>query len=435
MNRIFKLEIKRAFRNRLFAATLCVAFAICVWHFMENVWIWRMYVYYDTYPLSAYEKWIGADNASVQPLLLYLIMPALCAIPYGRSFYFDVKSGYAAQIISRGKKSDYIRAKYGAAFVSGALIGMIPLVFDFLLTAMVFPMVIPQVGTGTFPVAAMDIMSGVFYTHPLVYNLIFVLIDGCFWGLLNCAVLWAVNFVRNRFWILLTPFMSCSAKLPIYSFFVSVFFPGKGGLIMSALYLLGIVIGILVAFLYRGTLFKGEPVPFVMELPNYRLPGAKNVGQLLWEKAKDFLQKAFTVIFIATIVVWFLQSFDLKLNLVENSANSMLAMLSGLLVPVFRPLGLGDWRICTSLISGFMAKESVVATLEVLFGSSIATVLTPLAAATLLVFSLLYTPCVAAIASVRRELGGKWAIAVVLWQCFVAWVAAFLIHGIGMLLG
>ena len=235
--------------------------------------------------------------------------------------------------------------------------------------------------------------------------------------------------------ILLTPFMSCSAKLPIYSFFVSVFFPGKGGLIMSALYLFGILMGILVAFLYRGTLFQGEPVPFVMELPNYRLPGAKNVGQLLWEKAKDFLQKAFTVIFIATIVVWFLQSFDLKLNLVEDSANSMLAMISGLLVPLFRPLGLGDWRICTSLISGFMAKESVVATLEVLFGSSIATVLTPLAAASLLVFSLLYTPCVAAIASVRRELGGKWAIAVVLWQCFVAWVAAFLVHSIGLLMG
>ena len=235
--------------------------------------------------------------------------------------------------------------------------------------------------------------------------------------------------------ILLTPFMSCSAKLPIYSFFVSVFFPGKGGLIMSALYLFGILMGILVAFLYRGTLFQGEPVPFVMELPNYRLPGAKNVGQLLWEKAKDFLQKAFTVIFIATIVVWFLQSFDLKLNLVEDSANSMLAMVSSLLVPLFRPLGLGDWRICTSLISGFMAKESVVATLEVLFGSSIATVLTPLAAASLLVFSLLYTPCVAAIASVRRELGGKWAIAVVLWQCFVAWVAAFLVHGIGLLMG
>ena len=235
--------------------------------------------------------------------------------------------------------------------------------------------------------------------------------------------------------ILLTPFMSCSAKLPIYSFFVSVFFPGKGGLIMSALYLFGILMGILVAFLYRGTLFQGEPVPFVMELPNYRLPGAKNVGQLLWEKAKDFLQKAFTVIFIATIVVWFLQSFDLKLNLVEDSADSMLAMVSSLLVPLFRPLGLGDWRICTSLISGFMAKESVVATLEVLFGSSIATVLTPLAAATLLVFSLLYTPCVAAIASVRRELGGKWAIAVVLWQCFVAWVAAFLVHSIGLLMG
>ena len=228
--------------------------------------------------------------------------------------------------------------------------------------------------------------------------------------------------------ILLTPFMSCSAKLPIYSFFVSVFFPGKGGLIMSALYLFGILMGILVAFLYRGTLFQGEPVPFVMELPNYRLPGAKNVGQLLWEKAKDFLQKAFTVIFIATIVVWFLQSFDLKLNLVENSANSMLAMLSGLLVPVFRPLGLGDWRICTSLISGFMAKESVVATLEVLFGDSIATVLTPLAAATLLVFSLLYTPCVAAIASVRRELGGKWAIGVVALQCGMAWIIAFLVN-------
>ena len=235
--------------------------------------------------------------------------------------------------------------------------------------------------------------------------------------------------------ILLTPFMSCTAKLPIYSFFVSAFFPKKGGLIMSGLYVLGILTGILIAFLYKGTLFKGEPVPFVMELPNYRMPGAKNVAQLLWEKAKDFLQKAFSVILIATIVVWFLQSFDLHLNMVEDSAKSILAAVSGFLVPVFQPLGLGDWRICTSLISGFMAKESVVATLEVLFGSSIATVLTPLAAATLLVFSLLYTPCVAAIASVRRELGGKWAIAVVLWQCFVAWVAAFLVHSIGLLMG
>lgn len=235
--------------------------------------------------------------------------------------------------------------------------------------------------------------------------------------------------------ILLTPFMSCSAKLPIYAFFTAAFFPKYSALVMVLLYFGGIFMAVLMAMLMQGTLFQGEAVPFVMELPNYRMPGAKNVGQLLWEKAKDFLQKAFTVIFIATIVVWFLQSFDLKLNLVENSANSMLAMLSGLLVPVFRPLGLGDWRICTSLISGFMAKESVVATLEVLFGDSIATVLTPLAAATLLVFSLLYTPCVAAIASVRRELGGKWAIAVVLWQCLVAWVAAFLVHGIGMLLG
>ena len=235
--------------------------------------------------------------------------------------------------------------------------------------------------------------------------------------------------------ILLTPFMSCTAKLPIYSFFVSAFFPKKGGLIMSGLYVLGILTGILIAFLYKGTLFRGEPVPFVMELPNYRMPGAKNVAQLLWEKAKDFLQKAFSVILIATIVVWFLQSFDLHLNMVEDSAQSILAAVSGFLVPIFRPLGLGDWRICTSLISGFMAKESVVSTLEVLFGGGIASVLSPLAAASLLVFSLLYTPCVAAIASVKRELGGKWAVGLVVWQCFIAWVAAFLVQGIGVMFG
>lgn len=235
--------------------------------------------------------------------------------------------------------------------------------------------------------------------------------------------------------ILLTPFMSCTAKLPIYAFFVSVFFPKRGGFIMAGLYLLGIVVGILVAFLYKGTLFKGEPVPFVMELPNYRLPGAKNVAQLLWEKAKDFLQKAFSVILIATIVVWFFQSFDLHLNMVKDSADSILAAVSSLLVPIFAPLGLGDWRICTSLISGFMAKESVVSTLEVLFGGGIATVLSPLGAASLLVFSLLYTPCVAAIASVKRELGGKWAVAVVLWQCVIAWVAALVVRVIGLVLG
>ncbi len=228
--------------------------------------------------------------------------------------------------------------------------------------------------------------------------------------------------------ILLTPFMSCTAKLPIYSFFVSVFFPGHGGLIMAGLYLFGIIMGILVAFLYKGTLFQGEPVPFVMELPNYRLPGAKNVAQLLWEKAKDFLQKAFSVILIATIVVWFLQSFNLRLNMVEDSAGSILAAASSLLVPLFAPLGLGDWRICTALLSGFMAKESVVSTLGVLFGGNIGSVMSPVSAASLLVFSLLYTPCVAAIASIKRELGSKWAVGVVFWQCAVAWIAALLVR-------
>ena len=235
--------------------------------------------------------------------------------------------------------------------------------------------------------------------------------------------------------ILLTPFMSCSAKLPIYSFFVSEFFPGKGGLIMAGLYFLGILLGILAAFLYKGTLFKGEPVPFVMELPNYRLPGIKNVSQLLWEKAKDFLQKAFSIILIATVVVWFLQSFDLHFNMVTNSVDSILAAISGLITPIFKPLGLGDWRICTALISGFMAKESVVSTMQVLFGSGVAAVLTPLAAASMLVFSLIYTPCVAAIASIKRELGFKWAAGVVIWQCVIAWVVAFLVYLIGSAVG
>jgi ferrous iron transport protein B len=235
--------------------------------------------------------------------------------------------------------------------------------------------------------------------------------------------------------ILLTPFMSCTAKLPIYAFFVSVFFPGHGGLIMAGLYVLGIVIGILAAFLYKKTLFSGEPVPFVMELPNYRLPGIKNVAQLLWEKAKDFLQKAFSIILLATILIWFLQSFDLHLNMVENSAHSILAVVAGVLVPIFAPLGLGDWRICTALISGFMAKESVVSTLGVLFGGQIGGILTTPAAGALLVFSLLYTPCVAAIASIKRELGGKWAVGVVVWQCAVAWVAAFIVQAIGIAMG
>ena len=232
----------------------------------------------------------------------------------------------------------------------------------------------------------------------------------------------------RRMTILLTPFMSCSAKLPIYAFFISAFFPGKGGFIMAGLYFLGID-----AILYRKVLFKGDAVPFVMELPNYRMPGIKNVGQLLWEKAKDFLQKAFTVILIATLCIWFLQSFDLHFNLVSDSKNSMLAALSGVLVPLFKPLGLGDWRICTALISGFMAKESVVSSLQILFGTSVSTAISSLSAASLLVFSLLYTPCVAAIASIKRELGVKWAAGVVVWQCVIAWVAAFIVRLIGMI--
>ena len=228
--------------------------------------------------------------------------------------------------------------------------------------------------------------------------------------------------------ILLTPFMSCTAKMPIYAFFVDAFFPRYKALILVGLYALGIVMSIIVALLFKKTLFKGEAVPFVMELPNYRLPSFKNVSQLLWEKAKDFLQRAFTVIFVATIVIWLLQSFDLQFNLITDQQDSILAMIAGWFAPLMAPIGLGDWRICTALISGFMAKESVVSTLEILYGQNVNAFMTTASAAALLVFSLLYTPCVAAIASIKRELGRKWAISVVLWQCFIAWVAAFIIY-------
>ena len=233
--------------------------------------------------------------------------------------------------------------------------------------------------------------------------------------------------------ILLTPFMSCSAKLPIYAFFAAAFFPEHGALVMIALYFGGIFMGILMALLMGHTLFSGEAVPFVMELPNYRLPGAKNVGHLLWDKAKDFLQRAFTVIFLATMVIWFLQRFNLHLNMVSDSRDSILAMVAGVIAPLFAPMGLADWRISTALITGFLAKESVVSTLSILFGSTAALTssITPLSAASLLVFCLLYTPCVAAIASIKRELGSKWAISVVILQCAIAWIAAFLIYLIG----
>ncbi|MBQ3692763.1 MAG: ferrous iron transport protein B, partial [Clostridia bacterium] len=235
--------------------------------------------------------------------------------------------------------------------------------------------------------------------------------------------------------ILLTPFMSCTAKLPIYAFFVDAFFPEHGGLIMLGLYLLGIAVGIIAAFLYKGTLFRGEAVPFVMELPNYRLPGAKNVLQLLWEKAKDFLQKAFSVILIATVAVWFLQSFNLHMNMVDDAEHSILAIAASVISPILRPIGLGDWRIGVSLVSGFMAKESVVSTLEILYTGGVTGTMTSLTAACLLVFSLLYTPCVAAIASIKRELGGKWAFALVVWQCVVAWIVALLVHLTGLMIG
>ena len=228
--------------------------------------------------------------------------------------------------------------------------------------------------------------------------------------------------------ILLTPFMSCSAKMPIYAFFVNAFFPKYKALVYIGLYVLGVLIAILAALLFKNTLFKGEAVPFVMELPNYRLPSPRSVLLLLWEKAKDFLQRAFSVILIATIVVWFLQSFDIRLNMVTESSKSILAMISGVFEPLFIPLGLGDWRIVTSLVSGFMAKESVVGVMEVLFGTNVSAALSTLSAITMLVFCLLYTPCVAAVAAIRRELGGKWALVVVIWQCMVAWVAALLIR-------
>ena len=235
--------------------------------------------------------------------------------------------------------------------------------------------------------------------------------------------------------ILLTPFMSCTAKVPIYSFFIAAFFPQYGWLIMTGLYLLGILTAIVIAYLYRGTMFRGKAAPFVMELPDYRMPGARNVAQLLWEKAKDFLQRAFSIIMIATIVVWFLQSFDFTFNMVTDSQSSILAMISGLVAPIMRPIGLGDWRICTSLISGFMAKESVVSTIQILFGGSISTVMAPITAATLLVFSLLYTPCVAAVASIKREMGMKWAVNVVIWQCIIAWIVAFIVRAVLLLVG
>lgn len=236
--------------------------------------------------------------------------------------------------------------------------------------------------------------------------------------------------------ILLTPFMSCSAKLPIYAFFTAAFFPGKGALVMSLMYFTGILVGILYAVIMDHTVFRGEPVPFVMELPNYRMPGAKSVGRLIWDKAKDFISRAFTIIFLATIMIWFLQTFDTHLNIVTDSKDSMLALIGSLVAPLFAPLGFGDWRISTALLTGFMAKESVVSTLTILIsGTAMSQIFTPFHAVVFLIFTLLYTPCVAAIASVKRELGGKWAVLVVIMQCVIAWIAAFAVQIFGIVTG
>lgn len=241
----------------------------------------------------------------------------------------------------------------------------------------------------------------------------------------------------RRMTILLTPFMSCSAKVPIYVFLAAAFFPKQAGLVVVALYLIGILTGILVAWIFKKTTFRGEAVPFVMELPNYRLPSPKNVLMLMWDKAKDFLQRAFTVIFLATIIIWFLQSFGTSLNFVTDSSRSILSIVAGFIAPIFRPMGLGDWRIVTSLIAGFMAKESVVSTLNLVFGgrAALMSAITPLAAFCLLVFCLLYTPCVAAVSSVRRELGTKWMFFVIMNQCLIAWIIALVVSLIGRALG
>lgn len=238
--------------------------------------------------------------------------------------------------------------------------------------------------------------------------------------------------------IMLTPFMSCSAKLPIYALFVAAFFPGKGAFVMTGMYFTGILVAVIYAIILDHTGFRGEPVPFVMELPNYRMPGMKSVGRLIWDKAKDFITKAFTIIFIATIVIWFLQNFDLHMNMVSDSRDSMLAVIGSLIAPIFVPLGFGDWRVSTALITGFTAKESVVSTLTVLLGGSTAaldTIFTPFTAVIFLVFTLLYTPCVAAISSVKRELGVKWAVVIVVLQCVLAWLVAFVVRLIGLAFG
>ena len=237
----------------------------------------------------------------------------------------------------------------------------------------------------------------------------------------------------RRMTILLAPFMSCSAKLPIYAFFVSAFFPKNGAYIMIMLYLVGIIFGILIALLYKNILFKGEAVPFVMELPNYRFPRAGNIVRLLWAKAKDFLERAFTVILVATLIIWILQSIDFNFHMVADSEHSILAAIAGAFAVIMKPVGLGSWQICTSLISGFMAKESVVSTMAVLFDGDVTEFLTGLQAMSMLIFSLLYTPCVAAIAAIKRELGTKWAAGVVFWQCLVAWLASLAVYQIGAL--
>ena len=356
----------------------------------------------------------------------------------GLSYLLEMGIGWLTEVVNQGLQAMHVNAAMQSLIIDGIFNG-VGSVLSFLPTIVTLFFFLSMLEDSGYMARVAFIMDKLLRKIGLSGRSIVPMLIGFGCTVPGVMASRTLSSERDRkMTILLTPFMSCSAKLPIYAFFTAAFFPNHGALIMVALYFLGILVGILAAILFKKSLFKGEAVPFVMELPNYRMPGAKNVIQLLWEKAKDFLQRAFTVIFVATIIIWFLQTFDFQFNMVSDSQDSILASIAGVIAPIFSPLGFGDWRISTALISGFMAKESVVSTLSVLIPSEamLAEVLNPVTAMALLVFCLLYTPCVAAVASIRRELGGKWACFVVIEQCAVAWIMAFLVTIFGnMLIG